>query len=338
MHVVSRFAPPTAGMPTALPGRANAARLAVAGVALAGAALIVVGPAAQTLPVGQPAVQQREVALVDAASDFVETSWSTVVSEAEGNLSTLQTEIAAVPLHADLETLFGGFSSELSTDLQGSESALTTYLDSLPATFSTALTDLEAGQFTNAFAALDVNSLDSLEDIAKPLFDLLSTTSRTTGEVTEVGILGTLAQDAVNAFDNVFSTGGAFSLAKALLTPDITADFELANNLDAIEASFSDGDYSQALTEIENIPSGYIGALLNGFTPYVDGVQPNEAFPGLLDSGGALDYFFVTIPTDIANALGVSTTDAAASAAVDATSLVDPISFADLASSLLGSL
>ncbi|WIM89844.1 hypothetical protein PT015_10685 [Candidatus Mycobacterium wuenschmannii] len=326
MHSISRPTPALGG-------------LTLAGIALAGAALAAIGQSAPTLSGVTPNLQQREVKLIDAASDFVLTDWGTVFTDAQANLTALQADIAAVPLQSDLETLFGGFSTELTADLQSSATAFQTFADSLPDTLQSVSTDLAAGKFTDAFVTLDTTGLNSLEDIGKPLFDLLNTTARGTGEITELGILGTLAQDATNAFNSVFTTGGAFELSKALLTPEITATFELANNFDAIEASFASGDYTEALAEIQNIPSGYIGALLNGFVPVVDGVPTTEAFPGLLDlNSGALEYFFVTIPTEIANSLGISATDTAASTLVDSASLIDPTSFADLVTSLFGSL
>src|ERR1700761_2964250 len=92
-------------------------KVLIAGVALAGAGLIAANPGAPTLP----NVQHRAVQLTAGEED-----WSQVLTTAEDNLTTLESEAATAnsDLSSSLSTELSGFETQISTALTGAESGL----------------------------------------------------------------------------------------------------------------------------------------------------------------------------------------------------------------------
>jgi hypothetical protein len=95
--------------------RAN--RLLIAGIALAGAALIVVNPAAPTLP----NLQYRAVQLTAGEQD-----WTQVLSTTEENLTNLESQAATANsgLSSAVGTELSGFETQISNAFTGVESGL----------------------------------------------------------------------------------------------------------------------------------------------------------------------------------------------------------------------
>lgn len=100
--------------------RAN--RLLIAGIALAGAGLIVVNPVAPTLP----NVQHRAVQLTAGEQDLTQ-----VLATAQDNLTTLESEAATAnsDLSSAISTELSGFETQISTALAGTESGLQNSID-----------------------------------------------------------------------------------------------------------------------------------------------------------------------------------------------------------------
>jgi hypothetical protein len=311
-----------------------AKRFAVAGVAVLGAGLVAVAvnPTTPSLP----NVQHRAVQLTAGEED-----WSQVLATAQDNLTTLEGEAATA--NTDLTTALSGLSTEYSgqvgTDLS---EAYTAFEDSLSGgfygnddgyvfgLFEGSLTDpnngvtetgstlqeistaLQSGNIEQAFSDFNAWSLESGQHILEPLLNpLLSVTHH---GVESPALTGELLQTFTNVVDEFGTWSNLQNLFDATLSPEISVFFGLTQDLDSIAADFSSGDYTDGLTGLENLSSDVTGDLLNGFVPDnpIDG--STTPFTGLLNSGSLLDELLVTWPTQLATALGESTTPAAADA------------------------
>jgi hypothetical protein len=306
-------------------------RLMIAGVALVGASLIAVNPGAPALP----DVHHRAVQLTAGELD-----WSQVVADADANLQTLEGEAATASsdLSSAFSAEFGGFGNQIATDLSGAETgveqaisggwygdddgfvfglfdgSLTDPDTGVPETGSTLQeisTALDQGNLFNAFSYFDTFSLEAFDHIVQPLIEPFLTDTSDSG-VTTLPIPGELLQTATNVYDQLFSYDNVVTLGNALLSPELSAAFGLTTDLDGIATDFSSGNVDQALTDLGNLPSDVTGDLLNGFQQVnpVDG--DSEPFTGLLNTGSLLYELLVDGPTQLATALGESTTSAAA--------------------------
>jgi hypothetical protein len=324
------------------PSRSTApvGRLLVAGFALVGAGLVAANPVVSTMP----EVQHRAVQLTAGEED-----WSQVLTAAQDNLTTLESEAATAntELSSAFSALSNEFGGQISTALTGAESGLENSISGgwyggddgyvfglfpgsvtgpdgteTGSTLEEISSALQSGQLEQAYSYFDTWSLESLDHTLKslvsPLLDVTSHGSTTLSIPVELSQLQT----------NLLETFGTYtelkSLGDAALSPEISLLFGLSGDLETIGTDFSSGDYTQGLTDLENLSSDVTGDLLNGFqtTNPVDG--STEPFTGLLNSGSLLDDLLVTWPTQLATALGEST--AAASAESVTSTLPDLVS------------
>ena len=307
----------------------RAARFLVAGVAVLGAGLVAVNPTSPSLP----NIQHRAVQLTAGEQD-----WSQVLTTAEDNLTTLESEAATAnsDLSSAISTELGGFGSQISAALTGAETGLenafyggwygnddgyvfglfggsvtdsATGVTETGSTLQEIGTALDQGNLFDAFSYFDTWSLEAADHTLRYLVEpFLSVTSH--GVTTE-----SLTAELLQTFTNVYEEFGTYTelknLSDALLSPPLGVAFGLTGDLDTIAADLSSGNFDQAVTDIGNLPSDLTGDVLNGFVdPYSNG----EPFAGLLASGGLLDELLVTLPTQLATALGESTAPAAADA------------------------
>ncbi len=325
-------------------------RLMVAGIAAVGASLIVANPMTPS-PDMQPNVQHRAVKLVATELD-----WATVLSDAEANLSALQTD-AGTAGH-ELSTAFTGLSSEFggqfTTAFSGFEMGVHNALDGgwygsddgyVFGLFGGSVTgpdgtetgsllgslsaDFQAGNSEQAFSDFNAWSLETLDHTLKPLLSPLL--DETTKGATTFSIPVELSQLQTNLLESFGNYNELKSAAESVLSPEISAAFAFTQDLDGIHADFAAGDTAMGLSDLKNLPSDVFGAFVNGYdfgtNPY-NGAA--ELFPGLLNDGSLLQDLLVTWPEQLAGVL----TESTAAATTEAVSTAAP----DLASALLGGL
>jgi hypothetical protein len=294
-------------------------RLLIAALALLGAGLVAVNPSTPSLPT----VQHRAVQLTAGEQD-----WSQVLTTAEDNLTTLESEAATAnsDLSSALGTELGGYETQISTAFTGAETGLQNSIDggwygsddgyvfglfggtvTNPATgisetgstLQEITTALDQGNLLNAFSYFDTWSLETLDHTLKPLLSpLLDETSH---GVTTLSIPTELSQLQTNLLETFGTYNELKALSDAVLSPELSVAFGLSTDLDGIATDLSSGDYTQALTDIGNLPSDLSGDFLNG---WLDPVPGAEAFPGLITDAGLLDELLVTWPEQLVTALG----------------------------------
>jgi hypothetical protein len=295
-------------------------RLLFAGVALAGAGLIAGNPVAPTLPT----VQHRAVQLTAGEQD-----WSQVLTTAEDNLTTLESEAATAnsDLSSALSTELSGFQTQISTALTGAETGLQNSIDGgwwgsddgyvfglfggtvtdpangvseTGSTLQEIATALDQGSLLNAFSYFDAWSLETIDHTLNPLLSPIVTETGDDG-VTTLSIPDQLLQTFTNEYTSFVSYGDLKALLNAVSAPELSVAFGLSSDLDGIATDVSGGNIDQALTDIGNLPSDLTGDLLNGWT---DPAAGSEAFTGLLNGGSLLDELLVTWPEQFVTALG----------------------------------
>ena len=306
----------------------RAHRLLIAGIALAGAGLIVVNPVAPT----PPNVQHRAVQLTAGEQD-----WTQVFTTTEDNLTNLESEAATANsgLASAVGTELSGFETQISNALIGVESGVQNSISGgwygsddgyvfglfpgsvsgpdgieTGSTLQEISTALEQGNAVNAFSYFDTWSLETVDHTLKPLLSpLLDEASK---GATTLGIPAELSQTFTNVLEEFGNYNELKALGDALLAPELSVAFGLSNDLDGIATDLSSGDSTQALTDLSNLSSDLTGDLLNGWTDPYTGT--GEAFTGLLNTGSILEELLVTWPGQLATALGESTAPAAADA------------------------
>ena len=299
--------------------RAN--RLLIAGIALAGAGLIVVNPVAPT----QPNVQHRAVQLTAGEQD-----WTQVLATAQDNLTTLESEAATAnsDLSSAISTELSGFETQISTALTGAETGLPNSIDGgwfgdddgfvfglfggsvtdpdtgvteTGSTLQEITTALDQGNLLNAFSYFDTWSLETVDHTLFPLLSPLVTEFNDDTGVTTLSIPDQLLQTFTNEYTSFVSYSDLKALLNAVSSPELSVAFGLSADLDGIATDVSSGNIDQALTDIGNLPSDLTGDLLNGWT---DPVAGSEAFTGLLNSGSLLEELLATLPEQFVTALG----------------------------------
>jgi hypothetical protein len=299
--------------------RAN--RLLIAGIALAGAGLIVVNPVAPT----QPNVQHRAVQLTAGEQD-----WTQVLATAQDNLTTLESEAATAnsDLSSAISTELSGFETQISTALTGAETGLQNSIDGgwfgdddgfvfglfggsvtdpdtgvteTGSTLQEITTALDQGNLLNAFSYFDTWSLETVDHTLFPLLSPLVTEFNDDTGVTTLSIPDQLLQTFTNEYTSFVSYSDLKALLNAVSSPELSVAFGLSADLDGIATDVSSGNIDQALTDIGNLPSDLTGDLLNGWT---DPVAGSEAFTGLLNGGSLLEELLVTLPEQFVTALG----------------------------------
>jgi hypothetical protein len=299
--------------------RAN--RLLIAGIALAGAGLIVVSPVAPT----QPNVQHRAVQLTAGEQDLTQ-----VLATAQDNLTTLESEAATAnsDLSSAISTELSGFETQISTALTGAETGLQNSIDGgwfgdddgfvfglfggsvtdpdtgvteTGSTLQEITTALDQGNLLNAFSYFDTWSLETVDHTLFPLLSPLVTEFNDDTGVTTLSIPDQLLQTFTNEYTSFVSYSDLKALLNAVSSPELSVAFGLSADLDGIATDVSSGNIDQALTDIGNLPSDLTGDLLNGWT---DPVAGSEAFTGLLNGGSLLEELLVTLPEQFVTALG----------------------------------
>jgi len=299
--------------------RAN--RLLIAGIALAGAGLIVVNPVAPT----QPNVQHRAVQLTAGEQDLTQ-----VLATAQDNLTTLESEAATAnsDLSSAISTELSGFETQISTALTGAETGLQNSIDGgwfgdddgfvfglfggsvtdpdtgvteTGSTLQEITTALDQGNLLNAFSYFDTWSLETVDHTLFPLLSPLVTEFNDDTGVTTLSIPDQLLQTFTNEYTSFVSYSDLKALLNAVSSPELSVAFGLSADLDGIATDVSSGNIDQALTDIGNLPSDLTGDLLNGWT---DPVAGSEAFTGLLNGGSLLEELLATLPEQFVTALG----------------------------------
>jgi len=299
--------------------RAN--QLLIAGIALAGAGLIVVNPVAPT----QPNVQHRAVQLTAGEHDLTQ-----VLATAQDNLTTLESEAATAnsDLSSAISTELSGFETQISTALTGAETGLQNSIDGgwfgdddgfvfglfggsvtdpdtgvteTGSTLQEITTALDQGNLLNAFSYFDTWSLETVDHTLFPLLSPLVTEFNDDTGVTTLSIPDQLLQTFTNEYTSFVSYSDLKALLNAVSSPELSVAFGLSADLDGIATDVSSGNIDQALTDIGNLPSDLTGDLLNGWT---DPVAGSEAFTGLLNGGSLLEELLVTLPEQFVTALG----------------------------------
>jgi hypothetical protein len=289
-------------------------RLTIAGVALVGASLIAVNPGTPTLP----EVQHRAVQLTAGEED-----WSQVVAQAEANVQTLETEAATA--NSDVASAFSALSTEFSgqirTAVTGTETGIQNALDGgwygsddgyvfglfggsvsgpdgleTGSTLTEISTALQAGDTLSAFSYADAFFLETLDHTLKPLLSpLLDETSK---GATTLSIPVELSQLQTSLLETFGNYNELKAFGDATLAPVLSVGFGLSQDLEGISTDLSSADYTQALADLNNVPSDLTGDLINGYPTATD------AFTGLLNSGSILQELLVTWPEQLATALG----------------------------------
>ncbi len=296
---------------------------------IAGAAVVGVGLFALNAPTyAGPWVQHHDVKLTSGEVD-----WAGLITNTQGSLSALQDGVTDA--HTELSSALSGLSTEFGGQFgdavkgfgMGIENSLfggwygsdDGYVYGLfggmpvetgPTPGVEGSTLAEIAHSTNAFQAFsyfDTWSLETLDHTLKPLLGPIL--DETTKGVTTLSIPVELSQIQTNLLEQFGNYNELKALGDSLLSPELSVAFAFANDLDLIATDFSTGDYTAGLTDIKDLPSDLINALLNGWSdPYAG---TGEAFTGLLNSGSLLESLLVTWPEQLATALTESATTAA---------------------------
>jgi len=306
-------------------------RLLVTALASVGAGLIAANSMSPST--GLAGVQQRAVTLTAG-----EETWSEVIAAAETNLQTLET--GATSAGTELSTAFSGLSTEFGgqygTALTGFESGVQNAIDGgwygsddgyveglfpgtiiggpdSPYTSIGTLAEvsnaLQAGQSEQAFSYIDTYFLETLDHTLKPL--LSPVLDETSQGATTLSIPVELSQIQTNLLETFGTYNELKAFGDATLSPLLGAAFGLSQDIDNVATDLSGGDYSQALADLNNLPSDVTGDFLNGFS------GADEPFTGLISfsntagDASVLQDLLVTWPEQLAQALGESTTAAA---------------------------
>jgi hypothetical protein len=345
----------------ALPSASKAAhanRLLLAGVAVAGAGLLALSA---PTPTG-PRVQNRDVQLVDA-SVIPEVDWTTFLSNVNDNLATLQTEGATSS--TELSTALGNvsdvFSTQISTALTGFETGVNnalfggwyggddgyvfglfggegvaggptpgitgSLLDVLSHDISSISTNPNGSE--QLFSDINAYELELLDHTLKPLLSPLL--DETSGGVTTSSIPVELSQIQTNLLTAFGDYNELKGFTETLLSPEISGMFALSTDIDTISAAFTAGDSATALTDLNNLPSDVLNAIVNGYDAGINPVNNTaELFPGLLNAGSFLDELYTTWTEQFVTALGSLGAESAASVAAESVSTTLPDLFTGL--------
>jgi hypothetical protein len=317
----------------ALPSDSKAAhvsRLIIAGVAVAGASLFAMNAPTPTAPL----VQHRDVKL--AAGEEVD--WSTFITNVDDNLASLQSE--STTASSELSTALGNVSTNIggdfSTALTGFETGINNALfggwyggddgyvfglfggepvlggpDAIPPTgslieklsndISTISTNPNGSE--QLFSDFNNYSLELLDHTLKPLLaPLLDETSK---NVTTLSIPVELSQIQTNLLEAFGDYNELKDLAQTVLSPEISGFFALTADLDNISSAFTANDSATALSDLNNLPSDVLNAVVNGYDAGINPVdQMPDIFPGLLNDGSFLSELYTTWTEQFVTALG----------------------------------
>ncbi len=327
---------------------AHASRALIAGFAVAGAGLFAMNAPAATGPL----VQHRDVKLASGEVD-----WTTFLTNVNDNLATLQAEGATSS--TELSTALGNvsdvFSTQISTALTGFDTGINNALfggwyggddgfvfgifGGEPVTGPGGVT--ETGSLltvlSNDFANLSTNpnggeqlfsdfnnfTLELLDHTAKPL--LAPLLDETTKGVTTLSIPVELSQIQTNLLEQFGTYNELKDLAQTVLSPEISGFFALSSDLDAINTASTAGDSATAMSDLNNLGSDVLNAIINGYDAGINPVDGSEnLFPGLISAGSFLDELYTTFTQQFIDALGALGADSASSVAAESVTSVAP--------------
>ncbi len=330
----------------------------IAGVAVAGAGLF-----AMNAPATAPLVQHRDVKLAAGEVD-----WTTFLTNVTDNLGTLQTEGAAssTELTTALGNVSEAFSTQISTALTGFDTGINNALfggwygsddgyvfglfggegvaggptpgitgsliDKLSTDFSNLSTNPNGSE--QLFSDINNYELELLDHTAKPLLAPLldETTKLVDGtSVPAYSIPVELSQIQTNLLEQFGTYNELKDLAQTVLSPEISGMFALSSDLDAISAASAAGDSATAMSDLNNLGSDVLNAVVNGYDAGVNPVDGAEnLFPGLLNAGSFLDELYTTFTQQFITALGTLGADSASSVAAESVSTALPDLFTGL--------
>jgi hypothetical protein len=305
---------------------AHVSRLMIAGLALASAGLF-----AMTTPSFTGSlVQHRDVKLAAGEVD-----WTTFLSNTADSLSTLQSEAGAsnTALSDALGNVSEHFSSQISGALTGFDTGINNalfggwygsddgYVFGLfggepvsgpnGATETGSLLTVLSNDFANIstnpngseqlFSDLNNYELELLDHTLKPLLSPLL--DETTKGVTTLSIPVELSQIQTNLLTAFGDYNELKGVSETVLSPEISGFFALTTDLDTISAAFTSGDSAAGMTDLNNLGSDVLNAVVNGFNPDPTG-GGEGLFPGLIGAGSFLDELYTTWTTQFIDALG----------------------------------
>jgi hypothetical protein len=329
-------------------------RLMIAGVAVAGASLFAMNAPTPTGPL----VQQRDVKLAAGEVD-----WTTFLANLNDNLATLQSEGAtsSTELSTALGNVSDAFSTQISTALTGFDTGINNALfggwyggddgyvfglfggegvaggptpgitgsliDVLSKDFAAISTNPNGSE--QLFSDINAYELELLDHTLKPLLSPLL--DETTKGVTTLSIPVELSQIQTNLLTAFGDYNELKGFAETLLSPEISGMFALSTDLDNISAASTAGDSATAMTDLNNLPSDVLNAIVNGYDAGVNPVNGVEnLFPGLLNAGSFLDELYTTWTEQFVTALGSLGADSASSVAAESVSTALPDLFTGL--------
>ena len=169
--------------------------------------------------------------------------------------------------------------------------------------FAELSTDIQGGNTLQAYSDFNAYSLELLDHTMKPLLSpLLDETSK---GVTTLSIPVELSEIQTNLLEAFGDYNELKGFAQTVLSPEISGMFALSSDIQNISTEFTAGDTSQGLSDLNNLSSDVIGALVNG---YDAGTNPfngaAELFPGLINTGSFLDELYTTWTEQFITALG----------------------------------
>lgn len=322
--------------------RASPRKLLLAGAAIVGAGLIAANPVAPSLVATNTLAeaQHRAVQLTSGIGDVLD-DYDDVASQAVINLQALSggAEVAIPGLAQQIGANLSGYGGLLSTALSGAQTGLQNAfyggwyggddgfvfglfggsvthagVTESGSTLQQVLSALSQGNLFGAFGYYDEWALEALDHTMKPLLSPFLSTAKAGAPPTPT-IPGQMLQTLTNVTESFLTYSNLKSLSDALLSPEIGVTFGLLADLGKIGDDLSSANLGAALTDVLKVPADLAGDLLNGYVyPSALYNPTGEAFTGLLNNGSLLQQLLVTWPTQLAHALGESTTPGAAAA------------------------
>ncbi|HEX4395521.1 MAG TPA: hypothetical protein VH084_28915 [Mycobacterium sp.] len=345
-------------MQLALPSDSKTAyvsRLMIAGVAVAGASLFAMNA---PTPAG-PQVQHRDVKLASTE----EVDWSTFITNVNDNLATLESEstTASGELSTALGNVSDAFSTQISTAATGFDTGINNALfggwyggddgyvfglfggepvlggptpgitGSLIEKLSTDLSTISTNPNGSEQLFSDFNnySLELLDHTLKPLLSPLL--DETSGGATTYSIPVELSQIQTNLLEAFGNYNELKGLAETVLSPELSGFFALSTDLDNISTASTAGDSATAMSDLNNLSSDVLNAIVNGYDAGVNPVNGVEnLFPGLINEGSFLNELYTTWTEQFVTALGSLGAESASSVAAESVSTALPELFTGL--------
>jgi hypothetical protein len=179
------------------------------------------------------------------------------------------------------------------------------------------------------FSDFNNYTLELLDHTAKPL--LAPLLDETTKGVTTLSIPVELSQIQTNLLTAFGDYNELKGFTETILSPELSAMFALSSDLDSISAAFTAGDSATGMTDLNNLGSDVLNAIVNGYDAGINPVDGSEnLFPGLLSAGSFLDELYTTWTEQFVTALGSLGAESASSVAAESVSTALPDLFTGL--------